>query len=178
MTQVSKAHGHGARHVRSTKQFLKIDGEKWGHPGRPCRPCFNGLDLSILPLHVTCRLERITSLQFGRRWPKVHFHISRCHCVRSSCARLLSFNTYQGELLSSVKALYEGKDVFMWLPTRFGNSICSQARHQDFQRGVTFWDSCCQINFNGIAWLYMHVQDKYSLKKQTHSFHSGGDVCK
>ena len=26
-----------------------------------------------------------------------------------------------------------------------------QARNQDFQRGVTFRDSSCQINFNGIA---------------------------
>ena len=30
------------------------------------------------------------------------------------------------ELLSSVKDLYEGKDVFLWLPARFGNSICYQ----------------------------------------------------
>ena len=25
-----------------------------------------------------------------------------------------------------MKALYEGKDMFMWLLTRFGNSICYQ----------------------------------------------------
>ena len=32
----------------------------------------------------------------------------------------------QGELLSPVKAVYEGKDLFKWLLTRFGNSICYQ----------------------------------------------------
>ena len=29
-------------------------------------------------------------------------------------------------VLWSVNALYEGKDMFMWLPARFGNSICYQ----------------------------------------------------
>ena len=32
----------------------------------------------------------------------------------------------QGELLWFVKALYYGKDVFMWLPARIKNSICYQ----------------------------------------------------
>ena len=32
-----------------------------------------------------------------------------------------------------------------------GSKISLQARNQDFQRGVTFRDSSCQINFNGIA---------------------------
>ena len=34
--------------------------------------------------------------------------------------------TLKGEQLLSVKAVYEGKDVFVGVPTRFGNSICYQ----------------------------------------------------
>ena len=39
MAQVSGARGHGA-HVQSTKKNRR---RKWGGPGRPCRPCSDGL---------------------------------------------------------------------------------------------------------------------------------------
>ena len=39
-----------------------------------------------------------------------------------TCSRL----TLKGEQLSFVKAVYEGKDVFVFLPTWFGNGICYQ----------------------------------------------------
>ena len=31
------------------------------------------------------------------------------------------------EQRASIKAVYEGKDVFVWLPTRFGKSVCYEA---------------------------------------------------
>ena len=33
---------------------------------------------------------------------------------------------HKEEQLSSVKAVYEGNDVFVWLPTGFGKSLCYQ----------------------------------------------------
>ena len=31
------------------------------------------------------------------------------------------------EQRASIKAVYEGKDAFVWLPTRFGKSVCYEA---------------------------------------------------
>ena len=49
--------------------------------------------------------------------------ISRCHCVYGLSAPACSHLTLKEEQLSFVKALHEGKDVFVWLPTGFGNIL-------------------------------------------------------
>ena len=33
----------------------------------------------------------------------------------------------KGEQKEAIKAIYDGKDVFVWLPTGFGKSVCFQA---------------------------------------------------
>ena len=35
--------------------------------------------------------------------------------------------TLKNEQLSAIRAVYERKDVFVWLPTGFGKSLCYQA---------------------------------------------------
>ena len=35
-----------------------------------------------------------------------------------------AFLTLKDEQTACVKAIYEGKDVFLWLPTGFGKSMC------------------------------------------------------
>ena len=34
----------------------------------------------------------------------------------------------KAEQLDVIKCIYDGKDVFLWLPTRFGKSICYKTR--------------------------------------------------
>ena len=44
----------------------------------------------------------------------------------SVSALACSHLTFTKKLLSSLKALFEGKDIFIWLSTKFGNSTCYQ----------------------------------------------------
>ena len=69
----------------------------------------------ILPLHVT--LERISSLLFGWKWPKLRFAMSVYSLPAHACSHLTLVRRSM-----SVKALYGGKDVFMRLQTK--NIIC------------------------------------------------------
>jgi len=49
----------------------------------------------------------------------------------SSLSYAISCLKFSGNLkekqIEAMKALYEGKDVFLWLPTGYGKSICYQA---------------------------------------------------
>ena len=66
-------------------------------------------------------LRLCSSVKDGPKW------VSRCRCVRSFCACLLSFNTCQEDYCRLWRlCTIEGKDVLMRLQTRFGSNICSQ----------------------------------------------------
>jgi len=46
---------------------------------------------------------------------------------RLGCASV----TLKDEQTACVKAIYEGKDVFLWLPTGFGKSVCYEILFDD-----------------------------------------------
>ena len=60
--------------------------------------------------------------------------------------------TVKEEQRSSMRAEYEGSDVFMWLPTGYGKSLRYQALPflMDYKKGLTcrqwkeLWCACCE----------------------------------
>ena len=48
------------------------------------------------------------------------------------------------EQKQAIRAVYEGKDVFVWLPTGFGKSICSQTL--PFLNPPAFQGRSCQLS--------------------------------
>ena len=50
----------------------------------------------------------------------------------------MSHVSLKPEQRSSMEAIYDGHDVFMWLPTGYGKSLCFQALPflMDFKRGL------------------------------------------
>ena len=55
----------------------------------------------------------------------------------------MSHVSLKPEQRSSMKAIYDGHDVFLWLPTGYGKSLCYQALPflMDFKRGVVTAES-------------------------------------
>ena len=81
------------------------------------------LYLNIRALHV--KLQRIMSFQF-MEVSKMAESAFRDVVVYGPSALACSHLELKVEQLSSAKAVYEGKDVFVWLPTGFGKSLCNQ----------------------------------------------------
>ena len=55
--------------------------------------------------------------------------------------------TVKEEQRSSMRAVYEGSDVFMWLPTGYGKSLCYQALRflKDYKKGLVDSGKSCGV---------------------------------
>ena len=55
--------------------------------------------------------------------------------------------TVKEEQCSSVRAVYEGSDVFVWLPTGYGKSLCYQALPflMDYRKGLVDSRKSCGV---------------------------------
>ena len=69
------------------------------------------------------------------------FSESHSHALSSLQMSLLSVKPEQR---SSMEAIYDGYDVFVWLPTGYGKSLCHQALPflLDFKRGFANTEKC------------------------------------
>ena len=74
-------------------------------------------DSRILPLYVTSEFE-LNILKF--RFSASNFSYPSATCGPKYGSQAGAKSKYQG-------IVYEGKDVFVWLPTGFGKSVCSEA---------------------------------------------------
>ena len=73
---------------------------------------------------------------------------SLSECVSYALLKLqMSDVSLKAEQRSSMKAIYDGRDVFVWLPTGYGKSLCYQASPflMDFKKGLVDTENRCAV---------------------------------
>ena len=73
---------------------------------------------------------------------------SLSECVSYALLKLrMSDVSLKAEQRSSMKAIYDGRDVFVWLPTGYGKSLCYQALPflMDFKKGLVDTENRCAV---------------------------------
>ena len=67
--------------------------------------------------------------------------------------------TAKEEQRSSMRAVYEGSDVFVWLPTGYGKSLCYQALPflMDYKKGLVDSGKSCGVLVVSLLIALMHA---------------------